>query len=145
MCPMPARRKSVSRLAIAGVLVCMLAVAGAGWFSYAGGYWESWPVFDRISGSQRFRQYVADPMPPSVHDARGGYSGFPFGYIKTCFKYSDDSLPFLGGWKRISSPEKEDRIAAARFSYTKVFEKNNRVFVLIDEDTKQGCLYVPGG
>ena len=142
---MPLRRKSVGRLAIAGVLVCVMAVAGVGWVTYSGGYWESWPFCDRISGPQRFRQYVADPLPPSVHGPRGGYSGFPFGYIKTCFKYSDDSLPFLGGWTHISSPENESKIAAARFSYTKVFGKNNRVFVLINENTKQGCLYVPGG
>jgi hypothetical protein len=109
-----------------------------------GGYWENIPVLDRISGPQRFREFIANPIPSTVRDVRGGYSGFPFGYIRTVFVYWGVPRPFLDGWTFVDGPEVTSLIRPARFSYTKAFRRANGAFLLINEDTRQGCLYVPG-
>lgn len=133
------RERHVPRL-LSGLTV----LAGAGAFLYAGGYWENWPLLDRLSGPRRFRQYVADPVPAAVHDLRGGYSGFPSGEIRTCFGYAGNALPFLDGWTRLANPGTEPRLAAARVSYTAAFTRDRRVFLLLDEPAQRGCVYVPG-
>ena len=84
-------------LLIAAAILSSLVVAGVGAAAWMGGYRETWPLLDRLSGPQRFRQYVADPEAVSVSDLRGGYAGFPFGTIRTTFRCADASLPFVTG------------------------------------------------
>jgi hypothetical protein len=138
----PTKSATLLRIALAGL--CLL-VAVAVWVNYSGGYWENTPVLDRISGPQRFRQFIVNPIPSSVRDVRGGYSGFPFGYIRTVFAYSEEPLPFLDEWTQVDGPEMKAKIRAANFSHTKVFQKDSGAFLLIDANARRGCLYVPGG
>jgi len=129
---------------MAVVITCTVGVLSAVAFIGLGGYWENWPGLDRISGAWRFRQFVMDPVPRSVVDLRGGYSGFPSGYVRTAFSYSGETLPFLDGWTRVSTPDVERKVAGAHFVYTTAYRKNGGAFLLLNEQTKQGCLYVPG-
>jgi hypothetical protein len=140
---MPARAK----LPILIFLISMVGaviVAAMGAFIVLGGYWENMAFLDRLSGPWRFREFVASPIPMSVHDVRGGYSGFPFGKIRTVFTFTDESLPFLHEWTQIEGPEAERKTIGANFPATKIFRKGRDKFLLINDNTKQGCLYVPG-
>ena len=134
------RSAKLLRIACAGVCVM---VAAAAWCSYSGGYWENVPVLDRLSGPMRFREFVADPIPSSIRDLRGGYSGFPQGRIRTVFAYSEEPQSLLAEWNPVHDPATKQEIEAARFSYTKAFQKNGGAFLLIDEKERRGCLYVP--
>ena len=142
---MPVRRKFAALVLITVAVALMATVSATGAAAYMGGYWENVPVLDRISGPQRFRQFIVNPIPSSIRDVRGGYSGFPRGYIRTVFAYSEEALPFLDGWTQVDGPETEAKIRGANFSYTKVFRKDSGAFLLINANTRQGCLYVPGG
>ncbi|MFM7312036.1 MAG: hypothetical protein ACKO0M_02525 [Cyanobium sp.] len=122
-----------------------LVLAGMGTAAvWMGGYWENWPLLDQVSGPQRFRQYVADPRAASVHELRGGYSGFPFGAIRTTFRYADTSLPFVTGWRRMDPAEARDVARVAGCPSTTVFRRPGGVYLFINATTQEGCLIVPG-
>ena len=131
-------------LVIAAAILASLVVAGAGAAAWMGGYWENWPLLDRLSGPQRFRQYVADPAAASVSDLRGGYSGFPFGTIRTTFRYADASLPFVKGWQRVPMAETRQFERIALCPWTTLFRKPGGSYLFIDATAQQGCLVVPG-
>jgi len=137
--------KRPAPLLIAAAIFSSLVVAGAGAAVWMGGYWENWPLLDRLSGPQRFRQYVADPAAASVSDLRGGYSGFPFGRIRTTFRYADASLPFVTGWQRLDPAKARDVEQVAGCPWTTLFRKPGGALLFIDEASQQGCLVVPGG
>ena len=130
--------------------VLLLVTALVGLFIWGGGYWENWPLLDRVSGPQRFKQYVADPIPQCVYGVHGGYSGFPQGRVLTWFQYKGNlgDCDFLDSWKEISLQESQ---AARRFNSglkaTKVFvpldpSKSHGTELLIDENTRQGLLFI---
>jgi hypothetical protein len=137
--------KSPVPVLIAVAILSSLVLAAGGAAVWMGGYWENWPLLDQLSGPQRFRQYVADPKAASVSELRGGYSGFPFGTIRTTFRYTDAALPFVTGWQRVDTSEAKDFERVAGCSWTTLFRKPSGVYLFIDETTKQGCLVVPGG
>lgn len=80
-----------------------------------------------------------------MSDLRGGHSGFPFGRIRTTFRYADASLPFVTGWQRVARSELEDVERVAGCRWTRVLRKSGGVFLFIDDARQQGCLVVPGG
>jgi len=125
-------------------ILSSLVLAGGGAAAWMGGYWENWPLLDRLSGPQRFRQYVADPRAASVSELRGGYSGFPFGTIRTTFRYADASLPFVTGWQRLDPAEARNVDRVAGCPSTALFRKPGGILLFIDETRQQGCLVVPG-
>ena len=119
-------------------------------FIYLGGYWEDMAVLNRISGPKRFKQFVADPIPPTIHNLRGGYSGFPQGIIRTYFTYSGDfsNMGFLAEWEKMKGNlfrgefdcYIQDTDAATVYR-KKRYE--SYMYLIIDEKSKKGILYLP--
>lgn len=75
-----------------------------GSIAYMGGYWENLPVLDRISGPQRFKQFVVAPIPYEITALRGGYSGFPQGIVVTRFDVAKGYAPdSIGPWLKLTN------------------------------------------
>jgi len=115
-----------------------------------GGYWENSPVLDRISGPSRFKQFVVDPIPNSIYDLRGGYSGFPRGRVTTYFKYRGNfnDHPFLKEWSVSDMPE--SYFDWTGLSITNIYIKKRmgttrNFHLLIDDNVKRGLFYIPAG
>lgn len=148
----PFRQKATRVLTIA-VLIAFLVFAQYAAFIYLGGYWENHPLFRRISGPMRFKQFVSSDLPDAVYDMKGGYSGFPQGIILTRFRYRGlvKNLPFLEDWESVAMNE-TTHYAAPYFPYlddvkaTAIYRKsrhNTFIYLLIGEQTKEGLLLVP--
>jgi hypothetical protein len=122
---------------------CVVFFGGIYFFILGG--WENLPLFDRISGPSRFRQFVAAPIPSCVHSIRKGYSGFPQGRITTYFRYDGtlESCRFLGGW--IPTQVAPELGFGAENPWTKAFRKHARdeIYLLIREGTNEGLLFIP--
>lgn len=100
------------RLSILIFLVSMVGaviMAAMGAFIVLGGYWENMAFLDRLSGPWRFREFVASPIPMSVHDVRGGYSGFPFGKIRTVFAFTDEYFRSSTSGRKSRDPKQKGK------------------------------------
>jgi hypothetical protein len=117
---------------------------------YLGGYWENLPLLERISGPMRFRQFVCNPIPETVYNLRGGYSGFPQGQIVTHFEFKAE-LPksCLGeGWlvlpeekrNELAFPLNDDGAEMLWFEYQ---GRHAKRYIAINNKSKRGYLYIP--
>jgi len=152
--------KRVPAIVVSALTVVFIVATAAiiGWF-FAGGYWENVALLDTISGPMRFREFVCDPIPENIYDVRGGYSGFPQGFVGTLFRYSGE-LPLDSCFKDWTEIPREalDSIAIRGISeaqITQVFVHGRRPipggylgnlyekYLVVDEASKRGYLYVP--
>lgn len=108
--------------------------------AWAGGYWENWPLLDRLSGPMRFRQYVASPVPSVIHDLKGGYSGFPKGRVLTQFSFEGDprEFDFLADWVVEDAKSPVGFQGLPSHSYR---VRRQKAILIFDESTHQGWLY----
>lgn len=126
--------------------IAMLLLGG---FVYSAGYWENIPIFDRISGPSRFKQFVTNPIPKDIYDLRGGYSGFPQGQVVTHFRYKGDvkNFSFITDWNQVSEAEtdKTGLKTEKKFVKRKVYADGSKSerFLFFDEENKKGFLYIP--
>lgn len=128
-------------------MVVLLAFILIGSVIYMGGYWENMPGLDKISGPKRFRQYVTNPIPKTITNLKGGYSGFPQGRILTNFnysgKFSDNS--FLENWEKFDNYDSTESFTTyiddinANAFYRKKYYKSY-IYLLINSDKKEGIL-----
>ena len=119
------------------------------YFIYWGGYWENMPVLDRISGPKRFRQYVVDPIPDSIRNLKGGYSGFPQGRVVTEFAYSENfsKYNFIKEWEKLDNIHSTEFLLGhiEEIDATNVYQKKlheSYIYLLINEKNKTGMLLV---
>jgi hypothetical protein len=115
-------------------------------FIVVGGYWENMPMLSSISGPMRFRQFVVDPVPETVYDLRGGYSGFPQGELVTWFRFKRYT-PFQPpvGWRVVYPQHLKARFEQGHaLRVTRMFQKDeHEIYILLDETTGRGVLYMP--
>lgn len=137
-------------LVVLAVGLLLLALASAATFCYLGGYWENWSPLDRISGPQRFRQFVARPIPSSIYDIRGGYSGWPQGEVATYFHFHGDieANAFLRNWQELTLYDSTAPfvphllVIGANRVYMQPATEGYR-YLLISETSHRGILYIP--
>lgn len=149
------------------VLACLAAVF-VGTVAYMGGYWENLPILDRISGPQRFKQFVASPVPDEISGVRGGYSGFPQGIVLTRFNIAKGYAPdAIGPWLKLTNLQEITKNTEAPYPdfvraaiglqgygadaegaqvavYTRKSKSGkSRGVILIHRGTGKGVLYIP--
>ena len=133
---------------------------------YSGGYWENLPLLNRVSGPMRYQQFVDTPIPDHIYSVRGGYKGFPTGWIETGFRYHGDfAKPQLGNWNSVPiNPKLYERdrgvqiidtwghlvdVKLQNATQVKLYEKFETgdkqacCFIIINEAKKIGALIVP--
>ena len=141
-------KKPLKIFAIISILTILVTFVFFAFIIWQGGYWENLSLFDKISGPMRFRQFVADPIPHSIDDLRGGYSGFPQGQITTYFNFTGapKEWNFLSNWVESSDPEKErvTELFSKEISFSRVYKHLNKDYYLaLDEKSGKGLLYIP--
>jgi hypothetical protein len=134
------------------ILIFLILVLFQGIFVWIGGYWENAPLFDRLSGPMRFRQFVADPIPDFIHSVRGGYSGFPQGQLRTQFSFTQapQTWPFLVSWSPASSEcVDEVRPWVAEVAEPQVYQRSqasrscsDNVYLILDSRGGHGVLFM---
>ena len=136
-------------IAVVATLILLFVLANVVYI-YLGGYWENMAVLNKISGPKRFRQFVVNPIPPNIHNLRGGYSGFPQGIIRTYFSYSEDfsNMGFLEEWEKVKDTNSPKPFAHYMndINATIVYRKKRYetyMYLLINEEGKKGMLYLP--
>lgn len=135
--------KIIRPLIAAVFLILILWIA----FVYMGGYWENMPFLNKISGKQRFEQYIVYPIPSSIYDIHGGYSGFPQGIIETSFRFKEEfsNYAFLKQWKLYENHHSlENFISLDGTRAEKIYRKNNQgeIYILVNEEEKKAKLLV---
>lgn len=103
---------------------------------------ENLPLLERISGPQRLRQVVADPLPPAICEARGGYSGFPQGQAVTRFRFRGgfrgevECIDLPAGWRPLAT-------ASSTVPYAPYSRQINATPLFEQDQPQPGILFVP--
>ncbi len=140
------------------LIVFTLAVLVIALGMYTLGWWENLPLLNRLSGQQRFEEYVCAPIPEEISQVQGGYSGFPQGVVATYFKYSGSfpSGDCLRNWTKVE-PAALEQTYLSQFWENRVdlvFGKEPREkeraeqflwekYIILDESRKEGLLFIP--
>jgi hypothetical protein len=142
-------------LIVTGILIIGLILV---WI-LLGGYWENFPLLDRLSGPRRFQQYVTRPIPEDIYEVRGGYSGFPQSFVGVRFRYHGEFSEnwLFGDWLELPLETLDPIVSGEidRKEITRVYVRGRRPkpggylgnqweqYLILDDGTKRGYLYIP--